>query len=339
MRSRPPLASGLAALVACATVLGLPACTGEKSFTLPGIDAGPPSARYQAVCAGWAQRECTAAAGCALAILARWEDTAQCVARETLSCELQAADPDVSFDSARVAGCTFPDGCAGAPGMLSAPDSAGLCLSAGKAPLGAPCIWNSACASGECTYSYGFDGTKAVCGTCQAPVRCACTPNQECLVRDGGFECATLPDAGDPCGAPLFSCNDAQCVAFGDAGEGLCTPLPTVTVGMPCDTGGPLCISSGSELYCDATSHCRAYTPADYGAPCTASTGGEGGLCIGAGWCDSMATGVCQPPSADGDPCDDLLVPCLAPARCVSGSCVFPSLASCAAAAATAAAR
>ena len=42
------------------------ACTGEKSFTLPGVDAGAPSARYQAVCATWAQRECAAASLCAM---------------------------------------------------------------------------------------------------------------------------------------------------------------------------------------------------------------------------------------------------------------------------------
>lgn len=336
MRSRPPLVPRLSALVACAAALELLACTGEKNFTLPGLDAGAPSARYQAVCATWAQRECAAASLCAIAILARWEDTAQCVARETLTCELQAADPDVSFDPARVSGCTFPDGCAGAPGMLSAPDSAGLCLSAGKAALGAPCIWNAACASGECVYPYGPDGTRAPCGTCQTPARCACTPNQACVVEDGGFACATLPNAGESCGAPLFACHDAQCVPLGeaDAGVGLCSPIPTATIGMPCDTGpvGRLCLSGASDLYCDAASHCRAYVPADYGAPCAASSGGEGAVCVGAGWCDSMATGVCQPPSADGDPCDDLLVPCLSPARCVSGSCVFPSLASCAAA-------
>ncbi len=332
MRSRPPLASGLAALVACATVLGLPACTGEKSFTLPGIDAGPPSARYQAVCAGWAERECAAAAGCALAILARWDDSGQCVARETLACELQAADPDVSFDSARVAGCTFPDGCAGAPGMLSAPDSAGLCLSAGKAPLGAPCIWNSACASGNCVYSYGGDGSKARCGTCQESIQCACADNQECVAKDGGSECVTLPDAGEPCGPPLFSCNGSQCLYAGDGGEGLCSATPEATLGMPCSTSlaGPWCFSGTSDLYCDGTGHCRAHEPAEYGAPCTASTGGEGSVCVGAGWCDSMTTGVCQPPSLDGDPCEQGIQPCLPPARCLSGACVFPSQSSCA---------
>ncbi len=331
MRPRSSLPAAFPALIACAGALELAACTGEKSFVLPGADAGAPSARYEALCAAWAERECAAANLCPLGVLARWDDSEQCVARETLACELQAADPDVSFDPARVEACTFAGGCGSAPGMLSAPDSPTLCLSTGKAPPRAACVWSSACASGDCVYSYGPDGSKARCGTCQESIRCACGENQECVASDGGSECVTLPDAGEPCGPPLFSCNDSRCVSAGDGGEGLCSATPKATLGMPCSTdlAGPQCLGGTSELYCDATGHCRAHDPAEYGAPCTAAAGGEGSVCVGAGWCDSVTTGVCQPPSLDGDPCEQGILPCLPPARCVSGACVFPSLSSC----------
>jgi hypothetical protein len=332
MRPRFPPPAGLRALIACAAALELAACTGEKSFLLPGIDAGTPSARYEAVCTGWAERECSAASLCPINLLARWDDSGQCVARETLACELQAADPDVSFDPARVEACSFADVCGSAPGMLSAPDSPTLCLGAGKAPEGAACVWSSGCASGHCVYSYGGDGSKARCGTCQESIRCACAENQECVASDGGSKCVTRPDAGEPCGPPLFSCNDSQCLYAGDGGDGLCSAIPEAALGMPCSAGpgGPWCLLGTDDPYCDATGHCRAHDAAQYGSPCTASTGGEDSVCVGAGWCDSMTTGVCQPPALDGEPCEPGILPCLPPARCLSGACVFPSQSSCA---------
>jgi hypothetical protein len=82
-------------------------------------------------------------------------------------------------------------------------------------------------------------------------------------------------------------------------------------------------------VYCDVTGHCRAYVAAGYGQPCLTGNGGEGNVCVGAGWCDYEGTRVCLPPSPDGEPCEDQVLPCLPPARCLQGACIFPSLATC----------
>jgi hypothetical protein len=322
----------LSSRAASILVFGLAGCTGEASFELPSVDAGAPSARYESVCAAWAKRECAYEDTCTVSLLSRWEDDDQCVERNTLSCELQAGDPDVSFDPSLVGSCTFPPDCSGAIGVSSAPYSPTLCLPPGKAPRDAPCVWDSACQSGECQYTYGFDGEEATCGTCQPPASCGCTLGQVCVEGfDGGLSCVTPPDAGEACGKPNFLCNGSVCVPTGSGQDGTCEVVPEAGIGMPCskDVTGPECASATSLVYCDATDHCRASAAADYGDACTLSTGGEGNVCVGAGWCDADNTGICQPPVPDGEPCDGQALPCLPPARCFEGECVFPSLSTC----------
>lgn len=334
MRPLARLPANLSTLAACALAPWLAACTGEASFELPSIDAGAPSARYATACAAWASHHCAYADRCMVSVVARWEDDAQCLERETLLCELQASDPNVSFDPGRVEACTFSANCADDVGIFPAPFSPSLCLPAGKARAGAACVWNSACQSGNCVYTFDADDSEGACGKCEPQVTCACAANanQRCVRGDGGIECVTLPDAGEPCGSPLYACNGAQCVSPGDSPDGTCRIVPMAGIGMPCTTtaAGPQCSIANDLAYCDHTNHCRAYEPATYGEACVLSTGGEGNLCLGDGWCDSRSTGTCQPPVLDGEPCEYPELPCLSPARCLGGACVFPTLATCA---------
>jgi hypothetical protein len=321
------------ALAALALAPALAACTGEKSFILPLVDADDPSGRYATVCAGWAQRECAYTDACKAAVFAQWESDEQCLERETLACELQSSDPDVPFDAALVESCVPPAGCNVAPyGIVSALNAPDLCLPAGKAPTGAVCVWDSACQSGNCVYPSAGDALPPACGTCQPRLRCECSANQHCILTAGEVKCVDLPDAGETCGAPLFACNDAQCLGAAAGDAGTCVAVPKGGVGAPCGGGAlePQCLlSPTTSLFCDHTNHCSAYTPAAYGQPCTLAAGSESGSCVGGGWCDFTGTGLCQPPAADGAPCDPDGAPCLAPARCLGGHCVFPSLATC----------
>lgn len=325
-------ASSLAALsVLVAGAAALDSCTGEESFVLPAVDAGVPSRRYETVCAAWARRACAPGDACPVTFLEGWEDDAQCVARQTLVCELQAADPEVRFDPAAVDTCTFDADCPGGAALLEQPESPSLCLPPGRAPLGAPCVWNNGCESGACLYPVTPDGVPAPCGTCQAPLQCSCGSNQECVVYPDHVMCLTLPDPGDKCGPPWYACNNSQCIVSEEGENGVCKQLPAASLGMPCtsDLTGPQCVSTASSVFCDLTGHCRAYVAAGYGQPCLVGNGGEGNACVGAGWCDMQTTGTCQPPAPDGEPCEDEVLPCLPPARCLQGSCIFPSLATC----------
>jgi hypothetical protein len=257
------------------------------------------------------------------------------VARETLVCELQADDPKVRFDPAAVAACTFDAGCPGGAVLLEEPESPSLCLPPGKAPLGARCVWNSGCESGACQYAYTPDGVMSPCGTCQVALQCACGSNQQCVVYPDHVMCLTLPGEGEQCGPPSYACNNSECIVPEGGGDGVCKQLPTASLGMPCtpDLTGPQCASTEATVFCDHTGHCRAYVAAGYWQPCLVGNGGEANACVGAGWCDMQPTGTgtrtgtCQPPSPDGEPCEDQVLPCLPPARCLQGSCIFPSLA------------
>jgi len=283
--------------VLLATV-GPAGCTGVSSFPLPLQDAGPPSERYAAPCAAWAQTECGYQDRCPFSITTRWENDDQCQQREMLQCELEAADPDVRFDPATVAGCVYPSDCASL--------SPGLCLPPGKGANGAACLWDDACASGICLVSYSYD-LPAVCGFCFTPPSCSvtCDAGDACERDvDGGVRCVMQPPAP-----------------------------PVASLGQACgqDAGEPTCEDPDVEVYCDETDHCRAFEPANYGQPCGATDAGAMYLCEAYGSCASLDTLTCVPPAADGALCDDLQgLSCLPPARCLANYCAFPNVSWCA---------
>jgi hypothetical protein len=294
------------ALVLGIGVGALAGCDGETSFVIASVEAGTPDARYEAACAAWAQSLC------ALDCTPVWTDRAQCVARETLQCELIASDPDVPFDPVKVAACPEPATCDGNVGSF--------CLPPGRAAEGAPCLWGEGCRSGFC--AHGIDPTTGQltdCGACQRPP-CggSCSSGQRCEVAaDGGSACKTLAPEGQPCTLPI------DCASFYCAPAGLCAPA--ATFGKACGDGvaAPPC---AGDLYCDGTQHCQRYYTAGYGAPCGVVKA-KTFVCSGFGTCDST-DGLCLPPASDGDVCDDSQqLGCIAPARCVGHRCLLPSCA------------
>jgi hypothetical protein len=315
-------------LALAAAVAWLGSCSGEKSFYLPSVDAGLPVTKYAAVCAAWAQAECALESSCYVSVGLRWLDGAQCEQRRTIWCELEASDPDVSFDPTLVAGCTFTD-CSKVVGVAFSPS---LCLPPGRAPDGASCVWDDACAGGNCAVPVDeYGAPAAACGLCETLHPCTCGPDEECHFVDGGFTCLPLPTQGETCGPPLYSCTGSECMVPANASTGTCIFIPTATLGEPCNPGtdSPECV--GVDPYCDpTTSTCAVYQPGIYGDPCTDANGGGGIACIGGGVCDLAVTGRCLPPSPDADPCDAAQgLNCLAPAECLNHACVFPSTARC----------
>ena len=331
-RRRPKDSLPCAAL-ALATALA--ACTGEKSFILPLVDADDPSGRYGTVCAGWASRECAYTDACKPPVFAQWENDQQCLERETLACELQSSDPDVPFDPALVESCVPPAGCNMAPyGIAVASSAPDLCLPPGKAPDGAACVWDSACQSGNCSFASAADGLPAACGTCQPRIRCRCAANQDCIfLTSSDVKCVDLPDAGETCGAPLFACNDAQCLRGASGDAGTCLAVPKGGVGAPCGVGTarpavPLLVHDVPLLRSYESLQRRTRPPTTASRARWRRVARAAPAWAGAG-ATRRGTGVCQPPAADGAPCDPDAAPCLAPARCLGGHCVFPSLTTC----------
>ena len=305
----------LGAFLGFVTPLGL-GCEGESSFLVTLFDAGPPDARYEASCGVWARDLCAAETACFGA--GPWTDAVQCVARETIRCELLANDPNVVFDATLVAQCVEPDA-----GNCAAPFGS-LCLPSGRAALGAACLSSEACASGYCAYAFDSTGNPDACGTCRSiPCGGSCPTGRRCdYFPDGGADCVPIVGPGEPCSAQ----GDCQASYYCGPAK-TCAPL--ADLGDACGDGltGPPC--GDSNQYCDGTGHCRAYVSAPYGAPC-GIVGTDAYLCAGSGTCDPT-DGQCLPPASDGEVCDDNQgLGCLPPARCLSNRCVFPSMEACA---------
>jgi hypothetical protein len=287
-------------------LLALPACSGRESFALPPVAIiGTPSTRYEAACTAWASSNCDYEQRCDVGGFLQWSDRDQCVARSTLTCELMAEDPEVSFDEARVQGCQLPSDCA-AP--------VPVCWPPGGARLGQPCVWNEACRSGICFHPPDV----GICGVCVCELQCG--PGQACQLDSAGGRCIDLPHApGEPCTASR-DCESRQCPSAA-AGSSMCSPF--AMLGDPCGGNGmPQC---QPDLTCDpGTSQCNTTAYVGFNASCEM----DGGPVLGCRGFASCTGGVCVPPAGDGEPCTGDFQ-CAPPAECIANRCVFPSPADC----------
>jgi hypothetical protein len=292
--------AALLAVGAGALLAPLPlACTGQSSFVIPPVDAGPVSTRYEAPCAAWATAVCAREQQCPWYSDYQWDSPAQCLERSTLICEVVASDPNVVFDEQQMLACQYPTDC-----TVLVRDLPIDCLPPGRSPDGATCVFHEACQSGECLEVEGQSGP---CGTCQsARSSCAagCPTGDVCggVAADGGMLCVPVNALGAPCRVPgdcEFYCS-FQAADSGD-GFGVCVGLATqgeacgdgVPPGDPTGRPGPPC--AGTNLTCDDTNHCTAI-----------------------------------PPAPDGEVCDDSQgLGCLPPAQCFGQRCLYPSLAYC----------
>jgi hypothetical protein len=339
------------------------ACSGDWTFTLPAADAGVPDTRYASACTAWAKSFCAYDALCSPSP-PPWQSIEQCTARQVLSCELIAADPDVRFDEKRVGECRYPTDC-----MSEVPN----CWADGRAPSGSPCVWGPACKSGICQGSYPYTSS-LVCGVCGT------APGQPCMASDACFSgscgssattpavCAPFASAGDSCGPGLpacgtglacssgFSeqtgqcdverspgepcdssiyCTSGACLAADGAGMRVCALL--AKVGDVCGLDEPFCEPSLTCAFGSGTvGQCVDAPPVATGAVCYgAAHSNVFSPCLGFGTCGGICTPnvpgnlCCMPPSADGDPCDSVQG-CLPPAQCIAGRCAFPSIEDCA---------
>jgi hypothetical protein len=298
-------------LLPSALAAALVGCDGESAFDVSAMDAGPPSARYESVCAPWAARFCDFQQHCS-GYYEPWELPSQCVQRMTLTCELVAGDPDIAFDPARTAACPEPDS-----GGCSSPLDH-MCLGPGRAPVGAACLAAEACASGYCSPRYASNATAEPCGYCAAVVvracKAACTAKESCVpAPDGGERCVALAD------------NDAGCAKASDCRSYICSGgfcrAPSLT-GQPCgmDAGDPYCANPAD--FCSMGGLCNPQKSAYYGEPCVSAE--DKIICRGYAACD-YTNNVCVPPAGDGDFCDTAqALGCLAPAACLDHVCRFP---------------
>jgi hypothetical protein len=222
-------------LPAAASPLALaPGCSGDWSFMLPAVEAGAPDTRFESACTAWARSSCGYEARCLMGIHFGWQSVGECVARETLACELAAADEDVSFDEAGISGCQYPNDCASEP-----PN----CFPPGRAAPGQACLRNAACQSGVCI---GGGTPFALCGACRN-CDAACPSGQMCDAVLSRNDCvANIQPAGPPCISSaectgLTSCIGGNCVSAAEDGA-LCDPRRGLVCLWPAECVSSHCI-------------------------------------------------------------------------------------------------
>jgi hypothetical protein len=270
-------------------------------------------------CADRAKATCALIERCQLHGVDRFGDLGSCVARLSAVCASELAAPGARATTSTVEGCSLALSTA-ACAAFRAGDPAPACRPpSGALGDGAPCAFDSQCASAFCRVS-----RSARCGACAEPLAAGDLCDGACPV---GLTCA------DDGSCRAFAAAGALCDASHPCPPGLgCTGSPTTFLpacqplgaqaGAACDASSatlPDC-DPAAGLFCDgAPGQCRAVAAAAVGATCGAGAAcGPGASCFGA----------CVADAVDGASCSASGPGCLAPAVC-TGSCQLPDATAC----------
>ena len=285
--------------------------------TAPPI-ATPDPARVK-WCSDGTKMDCAKLQACFPGVLKiSYGDLATCQTRAVLACAGQPAIPGSTITPAMQAACLqarMNQSCDDYYNDVALP----ACQFKGSRALGASCVADEQCATGNCD---AVPGQK--CGACAAflAAGAACTSGGTCgsgLFCLGGV-CAALGKAGStcsanqPCGYGLF-CNAGTCAPQAAEG-GTCDPAADDVV-----------CSDAKDLVCDpATMKCLVSKYVATGEVCNQTTFCPGGH--GCAVASATATmGTCKPLAQQGETCTRNL-PCVDPFACLitsanatSGTC------------------
>ena len=294
-----------------------------------------------AACAAYAHGYCGRFAACsAIDFGIDYGTTAVCEQRiSQLLCPAQFDAPGTAMSSAALMQCASAitsQSCG--EWMASAPSP---CTMSGALGNGVGCEFDAQCTSGFCAVARG-----SWCGVCRATIAVgqpcdpdspACDPGLLCA--DTG--CTTPPQQGVCTGTRQWFCvspvmqggdcvTPAQCSPELTCAGGLCSPPQGL--GQPCQPG--LSCNAKKSLYCVANAEAGGFAcaTAQFVDPGVACDTLDAVLCASSGICRAVAdgsaanVGTCFAPAADGASCGRN--PCLAPARCVQGTCQGPVAAS-----------
>lgn len=311
--------------VAAALLIGSSSCSGSSDRG-DGI-----SNEVIAACAAFARTECDMADSCQGGVSTLVFGSAEaCAGRTATACERRVTSSGESVGTTDLMTCQsnqLAQTCDEWVGTLTPG-----CGFIGTHANGAPCLFNSQCASGFCD-DYLYYTERNVCGVCANPpaegeacssscggdgtVQCVHDGDAGYCVRLGGPRQAC--DAGTPCGTGL------ACATPAGATSGQCLPA-TGGVGDACDDEtGPFC-DYRRQIHCNRTiATCEVAQSVAPGARCGLLADGSVAQCA-SGACQAAAselTGTCVPFLQDGAVCTfgPGSTPCEPPALCASGIC------------------
>jgi hypothetical protein len=290
---------------------------------LPQLAACGPSA--DEACQESAQAYCSKLNACSSATLAaQYGDFAVCLVREKLRCN-SLVDADKDTTASRMQSCAKAVSLQSCGEYLASLKPAGC--PAGSRPSGSLCNANVQCESGFCDNVPGRSVPSA-CGVCSSTL-----PSAGGQLNTGcrGY----TPGRGIDVDVEAVSCNRALlCISAPTGGlPGTCVvPLGE---GSSCDCG--TCEDNNGG--CDWNRGLRCIggvcTPDATARPGEGCAGGQ--RCVRSSMCwsppNDLARATCVGGIADGERCFtsgySSGADCLPPARCLSGTCVVPSAATC----------
>jgi hypothetical protein len=271
-------------------------------------------------CTAWATHYCERLAFCApLSVEIAYGDVARCVERNKPACSTALRANGTGQSPSRLERCAEAyDSTACEDVVVAKPPLA--CNVPGSLGAGETCVDNSQCSGANAYCRMAIDET---CGTCSVlgAVGAGCFSDRDCeygLVCY--FTCLAPVASGDPCDGMARQC-PATLVCFNYR----CSPPSPADA--PCDARADNC-DRDHGLFCDPQSKvCSHYTVADVGAPCGTGTTCRAGSCATN---PATAKSTCVANAADREACDPAAGPfCMAPARCVEGTCRLLDSTSC----------
>jgi hypothetical protein len=291
-------------------------CVAELPM-LPQVELRDPAVE----CDAFARALCTRLDGCSKFLVPGSYGSMQaCVARTTQTCTDGLSLPDTAATALGLAGCTAALSDASCNAVLENAAPEACRLVPGARPDGAACASDSQCASTRCSHT----AASARCGVCaaRAQAEAFCTASSDCeygLVCTSDSKCRAPAPEGAPCDTTRPCAMPLLCAA------GICQAA--LQQGASCDSAADHC-DTFAGLSCDYTSmRCATWTQSAAGQACGYITQGWA-ACIGSARCNLNSntwTGTCEAPAADSGACTVGGPSCLAPARCVDGSCVLGS--------------
>lgn len=313
----------------------LTACSSSMS------DPAPSGPTAEQACTDLSNLYCSKIDGCSsLFTQLSFPDVATCKATFKAQCIVDLAAPSTGSTPQKQADCTTAAASVSCTDLFADNVPSQCRAVAGKLSDGQACGDDSQCASMYCS-----TGDEAACGKCfPAPTAGASCATQKC---GPGLSCHKSSD--DPTGKTRVcvklglvgdACSDVQpCVSNLSCTDGKCG-APAAKEGDACSfagKGAPQCDLTAGLLCLPTTSKCATVKLAAAGMACGFdTTAGTFTACTNAGTCrktkPSDATGTCVAAVATGQACndDDTVGPkCLAPGKCVSGTCVLPDPATC----------
>ncbi len=262
-------------------------------------DVGPTTdASIDDVCAKLADSVCAKIQSCSpFGLAIAYGDLATCKERSIKACP--TGYPNSSATAARSLACATSLAAVSCKSFLSGDLGDGCNAAPGGLELNDPCADDAQCKSTFCAHS-----PTSKCGTCANPtaqgdpcVNQACSRGTVC--PEGGTKCVkpTAGKVGDAC------TSQEQCAVAAASGcntiSGKCIALEVASSGGTCGADSLLATK---------------YT-----------------LCPATGTCSAIMAGKCSAAAADGASCSTSTsgAHCMAPARCVSGTCQLPDPISC----------